>query len=130
MSDFDHLLIDLGHAAKKDGVTAIVGALSSLNTEAKEPWQKSLLKLSVGLVGDYGPGGIDIFQKLVQRMLDGEAADLSGLKVSEASDLLAVMQRREADTKNQIELYTKLILETLGKALLELVSVIFKEIKL
>ena len=130
MSDFDHLIIDLGHAAKKDGVTAVIGALTSLDAEAKEPWQKSLLKLSVGLVGEHGPEGIDIFQKLVNRMLKGEAANLTGLKISEASDLLAVMQRREADTKNQIELYTKLILETLGKALLELVSVIFKEIKL
>ena len=130
MSDFDGLLSNLGDIAKKDGVTAIVGALVSLDAEAKEPWQKSLLKLSVGLVGEHGPEGIDIFQKLVNRMLKGEAANLTGLKISEASDLLAVMQRREADTKNQIELYTKLILETLGKALLELVSVIFKEIKL
>ena len=130
MSDLDHLLIDLSHVAKKDGVTAVVGALSSLHAEAKEPWQKSLLKLSVSLVGEHGPGGIDILQKLVTRMLNGEAVNLTGLKVSEASDLLAAMQRREADTKNQIELYTKLILETLGKALLELVSVIFKEIKL
>ena len=130
MSDFDNLLVDLGHAAKKDGVPAILGALSSLDAEAKEPWQKSLLKLSVSLVGEYGPGGVDIFQGLVRQMLNGKSPDLSGLKVSEASDLLAVMQRQEADTKNQIELYTKLILETLGKALLELVSVIFKEIKL
>ena len=130
MSDFDQMVSKLGDIAKKDGVTAVVGALDSLNSEAKEPWQKSLLKLSVGLVGDYGPGGIDLFQGLVKRMINNEPVDLSPLKTSEASDLLAVMQRREADTKNQIELYTKLILETLGKALLELVSVIFKEIKL
>ena len=130
MSDLDKLLVDVGYAAKKDGVPAVLNALSSLDAKAKEPWQKSLLKLSVSLVGEYGPGGIDIFQGLVRQMLDGKSPDLSGLKVSEASDLLAVMQRREADTKNQIELYTKLILETLGKALLELVSVVFKEIKL
>ena len=130
MSDFDHLIDKLGDAAKKDGVTAIVGALNSLDGEAKEPWQKSLLKLSVSLVGEYGPEGISIFQGTVRQMLNGKSPDLSPLKVSEASDLLAAMQRREADHKNQVELYTKLILETLGRALLELVSVIFKGIKL
>lgn len=130
MSKFDKIISSLGEVAKKDGVTAVVGALNSLDAEAKEPWQKSLLKLSVSLVGELGPGGIDVFQGLVKQMLDGKSPDLSGLKVSEASDLLAAMQRREADTKNQIRLYVKLILETLGKALQDLVSAIFKEIKL
>lgn len=130
MSKFDKIISSLGEVAKKDGVTAVVGALNSLDAEAKEPWQKSLLKLSVSLVGELGPGGIDVFQGLVKQMLDGKSPDLSGLKVSEASDLLAAMQRREADTKNQIRLYVKLILETLGKALQDLVSAIFKEVKL
>jgi hypothetical protein len=130
VSKFDKIISSLGEVAKKDGVTAVVGALNSLDAEAKEPWQKSLLKLSVSLVGELGPGGIDVFQGLVKQMLDGKSPDLSGLKVSEASDLLAAMQRREADTKNQIRLYVKLILETLGKALQDLVSAIFKEIKL
>jgi hypothetical protein len=130
VSKFDKIISSLGEVAKKDGVTAVVGALNSLDAEAKEPWQKSLLKLSVSLVGELGPGGIDVFQGLVKQMLDGKSPDLSGLKVSEASDLLAAMQRREADTKNQIRLYVKLILETLGKALQDLVSAIFKEVKL
>jgi hypothetical protein len=130
VSKFDKIISSLGEVAKKDGVTAVVGALNSLDAEAKEPWQRSLLKLSVSLVGELGPGGIDVFQGLVKQMLDGKSPDLSGLKVSEASDLLAAMQRREADTKNQIRLYVKLILETLGKALQDLVSAIFREIKL
>ena len=129
MIDLTKIFDKLGEAAKTHGFPAVVTGLQKLDGEAKEPWQKALLKLSIDLVANHGPEGLSLLQGLVRRMLDGHAADLSGLKMSEASDLLAAMQRKGADTRNQIELYTKLILDTLGKALMDLVAVLFKEFK-
>lgn len=131
MSD---ILADGGEAVfallKTQGVPAITSSLESLSSSATEGWQKSLLKLGVSLVADHGQEGLSILEDSVQKLQNGKTVDLSKLSMEEASDLLAVMQRREADTRNRIALYTQVVVETIGKALATLVSILFKEIKL
>jgi hypothetical protein len=115
---------------KTQGVPAVTASLENLSNEATEDWQKALLKIGVHLIAENGPDGLNLLEDTVSRLLDNKPVNLSALTMQEASDILAIMQRREADHKNQVTLYTQMILETLGKALSTLVSVIFKEIKL
>lgn len=115
---------------RTQGVPAITNSLEKLLGETTEDWQKSLLKLGVGLVSEHGPDGLNLLEDLVSRLQDGKSVDLSGLSMQEASDLLAIMQRKEADTRNQVSLYTQVIIDVIGKALTTLVSILFKEIKL
>lgn len=120
-------LLDL---VKTQGVPAVQASLEQLSSEAKEEWQKTLLKLGVHLVSEMGADGLNLLEDTVSQMMNGKPVDLSALTMQEASDILAAMQRKEADHKNQVTLYTQLIIETLGKAITTLVSVLFKEIKL
>jgi len=115
---------------KTQGVPAITSTLENLSSEASEDWQKSLLKLGVSLVSEHGPDGLNLLEDLVSKLQNGQTVDLSKLSMQEASDLLAVMQRKEADMRNKVALYTQVIIEAIGKALATLVSILFKEIKL
>lgn len=112
------------------GVPAITGALSNLSSSATEDWQKSILKLGVSLVSEHGPDGLNLLEDAIDRLQNGKTVDLSGLSMEDASNLLAAMQRKEADSRNRIALYTQTIIEAIGKALATLVSILFKEIKL
>lgn len=115
---------------RTDGIPAVAQTLSRLSDEAEEGWQKSLLKLGVALVSEHGAEGLSLLETMVDRLQKGEDVDLSKLSMEEASDLLAIMQKREAETKNRVALYTTIILEEIGKALALLISILFKEIKL
>jgi hypothetical protein len=121
------VLMDL---LKTQGVPAVTSSLEKLSSETTEDWQKALLKLGVSLVSDHGPAGLSLLESTVNQLQNGGAVDLSNLSMKEASDVLAIMQRREADYRNQVALYTKLIIDTIGKALVTLVQTLFKEIKL
>lgn len=115
---------------KTQGLPALAATLGKLQQEAGEEWQHILLRLSTDLLAKHGPTGLNLLEGHVQQMLDGKPADLSGLSMREASTLLAALQRKEADTKNEITLYTKMIIEEIGKALAALVSLLFKEVRL
>jgi len=115
---------------KTQGIPAVTSALGDLSKSATEEWQKSLLKLGVALVSDHGPDGLNLLEDMVSRLQSGKTVDLSKLTLEEASSLLAVMQRKEADTKNQVALYTQIVIETIGKGLSILISVLFQSIKL
>jgi hypothetical protein len=131
MSDFfkdgTDALLDL---IKTQGLPAVTHSLEKLTREAKEDWQKSLLKVGVTLISEHGVDGLNLLENTVSQMLNGKTVNLSGLTMQEASDILAIMQRREADHRNQVTLYTQQIIETMGKALATLISVLFKEIRL
>jgi hypothetical protein len=115
---------------KTQGVPAVSASLEKLSNEATEDWQKSLLKIGVSLISEHGVDGLNILEDTVSNLLNGKTVNLSALSMQEASDILAVMQRREADHKNQVTLYTQAVIEALGKALSTLVSTLFKEIRL
>jgi len=127
LKDGSTVLFDL---LKKEGIPAVTDSLDKLAGEATEGWQKMLLKLGTQLVSKHGPDGLHLLEDYVSRMMAGKPVDLTGLTMREASDLLAVMQRKEADTKNQVLLWTNLIIEEIGKGLALLVSVLFKELSL
>lgn len=131
MSD---LLKDGGTAVldllRNQGVPAVTTSLEKLSDEATEEWQKILLRLGVSLVSEHGVSGLDILGSMVSGLQEGKNVDLSMLSMQDASNLLAIMQRREADTRNKIALFTQVIIEAVGQALSTLVSILFKEIKL
>lgn len=130
MSFFKDGVDSVAGLLRDQGIPAVTSALQDLSDQATESWQKSLLKLGIGLVSDHGPEGLNLLQNLVEDLQNGKSVDLSPLSMQEASDFLAVMQRKEADTKNRVALYTTVVLETIAKALAVLISILFKEIKL
>lgn len=120
-------LLDL---LKTKGLPAVTSAMGKLTEEAKEDWQKSLLKIGINLVSEHGLDGLEILESTVNLMLDGKPVNLKGLTMSEASNILAVMQRREANHRNQVTAYVNLMIKVIADAVKVVVVTMFGELKL
>lgn len=99
-----------------------------LQNSAKEPWEKSLVSLSLSVTSRLGDAGVTYLEGLLtdlQGHPDRIAARLSGpeLTLREASDLLAAMQNSEAD---QLEKAHDLLHEMLS-AIKAVVGVLIKD---
>lgn len=115
---------------KTKGLPAVTSAMEKLSGEATEEWQKSLLKIGVGLVSEHGLDGLLILESTVNQMLNGKPVNLKGLTMTEASNILAVMQRNEADHRNQVAAYVKVIVQVITEAVKVVVVTMFGELKL
>lgn len=102
--DWKKMLSDLTSVVGQMGVDALVTELESLSKSANEPWQRAVLGLIGNAVEKNGPAGIDLAVQAIKDALEGDKdpevdwSDLEG-----ASDLLAIMQNKEADEKSALE---------------------------
>lgn len=112
----------LSGLASKVGEKGVSELASVLDREAKaadEPWKRTLLDLFAEAARRHGPEGFEMAKSAVERLLDGDAQDLR--KVTKnlliASNLLAQLQRAEADRKDRARAWLRAVAETLGKVL-------------
>ena len=103
----------------EQGVTELASVLDREAKMADEPWKRTLLDLLADAARRHGPEGFKMAQSAVERLLDGDAQDLR--KVTKnlliASNLLAQLQRAEADRKDRARQWLRAVAETLGKIL-------------
>lgn len=110
------------------GFPAIIEELTKLRASADTPWKSSLLQVALDLVATNGADGISSVRAMIQQVLSQKVPDLSGLSLREASDLLAILEREEADTRNEVKAFLNSLLNALIKITGILVITLFKEI--
>lgn len=108
--------------------TQAITKVAVLRNSVKEPWEKSLVSLTLSLTSRLGTAGVTYLDALLMDLQghpDRIAARLSGtdLTLREASDLLAAMQNSEAD---QLEKAHDLLHEMLS-AIKAVVGILIKD---
>jgi len=103
----------------EQGVEQLASVLDDEAAKADEPWKRTLLDLFADSARRHGPEGFQMAQNAVERMLDGKETDLR--KVTKnlliASNLLAQLQKAEAERKERARQWLRAIGGTLGAIL-------------
>jgi hypothetical protein len=102
--DFNKMLADLVPTLGQMGVDALVAELESLSKSADEPWQRAVLGLLGNAVEKNGPAGLELAADAIKKALDGdEIPEVDWSDLEAASDLLAILENKEADEKTALE---------------------------
>jgi hypothetical protein len=113
---------------KNKGLPEVVGELQRLESEANEPWKQALVKFALDTVSTQGPSGLDLLKSYLSTLAKGETPDFSTLSMRDASEVLAVLQRQEANARGEVERFLNSVLGSLLKITTILVTTLFKEI--
>lgn len=110
----------------EEGVDKIADVLDKEAAKADEPWKNTLLDLLADGARRHGPEGFKMAQDAVERMLDGEKTDLR--KVTKnlliASNIVAQLQKAEAERKERARKWLRAIGETIGTILKTVIGVV------
>jgi hypothetical protein len=123
---YKNKLSSMASKVGEEGVEKLAGFLDGEAAKADEPWKRTLLDLLADAGRKHGPEGFKMAQDAVERMLDGDGADIrkvtSNLLI--ASNLLAQLQNAEADRKDRARKWLIAIGQTLGTILKAVVSAV------
>ncbi len=90
--------------------------LQAVRDNAKKDWEKSLVDITINFASREGHEAIGYLKGLIADLIKGKI-DISlfesKLTLREASDLLAVLQQHEADTKDQVHVILQQIVDAL-----------------
>lgn len=114
-------------ALESQGIPSVVSELNDLEAKADTDWKKSLLRLAIDLMATQGVSGINTLRTLASN-IDSDEPDLSLLSFGEASDILALLQRQEADNRKHLKEFLNSLLTTLLRVTEILVTTLAKEI--
>ena len=113
------IAVDLG----KEGLDKLEEELERLESEADEPWKRVTLAVIGDLVEKHGLKGLDIARDLILDVSeDRKVPDLSDLSIATASDVLAELQKAEAEQKSAASKYIVLVTEVLTDVLQGLIQ--------
>lgn len=100
----------------EQGVDKIAAVLDGEAAKADEPWKRTVLDLLADGARRHGPEGFKMAQDAVERLLDGEETDIR--KVTKnlliASNLVAQLQKAEAERKERARKWLRAVGQTLG----------------
>lgn len=104
------------------GVKELEDALAELESIAKQPWQKALLRMTGAAVEKYGPVGLERIENLISDLSKGKEPDLGFASLRDRSDYLAALQNMEADDKSKAKDFVRVVGKQVGiilRAILE-----------
>ena len=103
----------------EESVEKLAGFLDDEASKADEPWKRTLLDLLADGARRHGPEGFKMAQEAAERLLDGDSTDIR--KVTKnlliASNMVAQLQRAEAERKERARKWLRAIGQTLGTIL-------------
>jgi hypothetical protein len=121
--DFNKMLTDLVPIIGQMGVDTLVGELTNLSKTADEPWQRGVLALISDAVAKNGPAGIDLAVQAIKDALSGDRVpEIDWADLETASDVLALMENKEADEKSAINDFMAQASASLGTILSGLIK--------
>lgn len=119
-------LSSLASKIGEEGVDQLANVLDNEAEKADEPWKKTLLDLLADGARRHGPEGFKMAQEAAERMLDGEETDIR--KVTKnlliASNMVAQLQKAEAERKERARKWLRAIGETIGTILKAVVKAV------
>lgn len=99
MSDFSNTLDSLIPLVGNAAVTKAQAELESLATDADDPTKALVLSLMADAVENFGPEGIKIAKREINKLLRGETPDINWANPRVASDTVAAFQNAERAEK-------------------------------
>jgi hypothetical protein len=110
---------NLASKVGETGVDKLAAVLDDQAAKADEPWKRTVLDLLADGARRHGPEGFKMAQDAVERLLDGKDPDIR--KVTKnlliASNLVAQLQKAEAERKERARKWLRAVGETLGTIL-------------
>ena len=122
MSDFTDSLRGLKDRLGADGVTAAVNELNKLATKADAPWQANVVKMMADGVRKHGPAGLDLTVDQIENLLNGKSHDFSFTDLRTASNVVAKLQRAEAERQAKVRAFMTKATKILAMAFKAIVS--------
>ena len=117
MSNVD-VIQDLVEILGQPVVDRLMDNLRDIANDKDEAWKRTILSVIAEMTAEHGISGIQLGIDLIERVIGGrETPDLSGLSLRAQSDLLAQLQRAEADRKEKAGAFMHKIGESLGKVI-------------
>lgn len=112
-------LSSLASKVGEEGVGKLADFLDDEADKADEPWKNTILDLLADGARRHGPEGFKMAQEALERLLDGEKVDLR--KISKnlliLSNVVAQLQKAEAERKERARKWLTAIGQTIGKIL-------------
>lgn len=81
---------------------ALAKQIKDLISDESPQWQKTILSLVADAVEKYGVAGIEIALRQVEKLLDNEVPEIDWANLMVASDLVASLQKMEAEDKSAV----------------------------
>lgn len=110
---------NLASKVGEEGVEKLAGVLDEEAAKADEPWKRTLLDLLADGARRHGPEGFQMAQEAAEKLLNGDGTDIR--KVTKnlliASNMVAQLQRAEAERKERARKWLKAVGQTLGTIL-------------
>lgn len=104
-------------------VDRLMNDLRDIADEKDEAWKATILRVIADMTAEHGIAGVQLGIDLIKDVMGGaEDPDLSGLSLRAQSDLLAQLQRAEADRKKKASAFMSRIGESLGNVISGLLS--------
>jgi len=112
-------LSSLASKVGDEGIGKLADFLDDEAAKADEPWKNTILDLLADGARRHGPEGFKMAQDALERVLDGDRVDLR--KVSKniliLSNVVAQLQKAEAERKERARKWLTAIGQTIGKIL-------------
>lgn len=120
--------LDLLKVLQERSIPAIKTELEKIEASADAHWKVALVDVALRMVETKGIAGFDSIRNLIALIGEGKAPDLSELSLSEASEVLAILQREEADARNSVTEFLNSLLASLVKVAEILVVALIQEV--
>ena len=116
----DDIIKDLGNPL----LEVVTKKIEELGGSLDEPWKKALVSAGVTILEKNGPGGLQMLSQLADNLFNGKAPSLEGLTLKQSSDILALMQRKEADEQKEVEDFLKNLVRSIVEAVVTLLKAV------
>ncbi len=117
MSDLKNAFEALFPTLSSMAIEEAVDAIEALKGKARNPWQKTVVKMMASAVEKEGPAGLRIAKDAIFGMLDGKKVKLDFADLALASDALVMLQNAEANRKSEVKDFVDVIGQHLGTVL-------------
>lgn len=116
---YQRRLSSLASKVGEEGVKKLAAVLDEEATKADEPWKRTLLDLLADAARRHGPEGFGMAQDAVEKLLSDKDPDIR--KVTKnlliASNLVAQLQKAEAERKERARKWLQAVGQTLATVL-------------
>jgi len=115
--DFLKLIEQLVPIIGQKAADALAAEIKGLISDESPAWQKTILALVADAVEKHGVLGIQIAIKEIEKLLEGETPDIDWANLLVASDIVAMLQKAEAERKSEVRDFLSKVGGVLGEIL-------------
>lgn len=118
------VVLDLGLDLSDEAVAYLVAELERFEAQADSAWKHVILSIVKDLLRKHGVKGVKMAVELIRDVAQDKAPDLSDLSLRNASDVVAKLQKAEADRKSSFSEYMGILAEFLTELFKGFVAIV------